>query len=99
MLMYLATGLRIQEIISLRGKDVHVDEDIDSCLPAKGTNYRSREVREPQVKDALLDYLSSAGRMNNLNTDAPSWTRQDRVRMLGEALTAHCFVKNLKKYA
>jgi integrase len=34
-----------------------------------------------------------------LKTDAPLWTRHDRARKPGEALTSHCFVKNLKKYA
>jgi site-specific recombinase XerD len=99
LLMYLATGLRRQEIISLRGKDVHLDETLILAYRAKGGDYRSREVREPQVKEALVDYLSSASRMHALKTDAPLWTRHDRAGKPGEALTSHCFVKNLKKYA
>lgn len=99
LLMYLATGLRRQEIISLRGKDVHADETLILAYRAKGGDYRSREVREPQVREALLEYLSSAGRMHVLKTDAPVWTRHDRAGKPGEALSSHCFVKNLKKYA
>ncbi|HYX72526.1 MAG TPA: site-specific integrase [Nitrososphaera sp.] len=99
LLMYLATGLRRQEIISLRGKDVHADETLILAYRAKGGDYRSREVREPQVKEALLDYLSSAGRLHALKTDAPLWTRHDRAGQPGEALSSHCLVKNLKKYA
>jgi site-specific recombinase XerD len=99
LLMYLATGLRRSEVISLRGKDVHLDERLILAYRAKGGDYRSREVTEPQVKEALLDYLSSAGRMHTLKTDAPLWTRHDRAGKPGEALTSHCFVKNLKKYA
>jgi len=99
LLMYLATGLRRQEIISLRGKDVHVDETLILAYRAKGGDYRSREVREPQVKEALLDYLTAAQRMHALKTDAPLWTRHDRGGQPGEALTPHCLVKNLKKYA
>lgn len=99
LLMYLATGLRRQEIISLRGKDVHLAETLILAYRAKGGDYRSREVREPQVKEALLDYLSSAGRMHALKTDAPLWTRHDRAGQPGETLSSHCFVKNLKKYA
>lgn len=99
LLMYLATGLRRNEVISLRGKDIHVDETLILAYRAKGGDYRSREVREPQVKDALLDYLSAAGRMHALKTDAPVWTRHDRAGKPGEALTSHCFVRNLKKYA
>jgi integrase len=99
LLMYLATGLRRSEAISLRGKDVHLDEALILAYRAKGGDYRSREVREPQVKEALLDYLMSAGRMHALKTDAPLWTRHDRAGQPGEALSSHCFVKNLKKYA
>ena len=99
LLLYLATGLRRQEAIGLRGKDVHVGETLVLEYRAKGGDYRSREVREPQVKEALLDYLSAAGRMHALKTDAPLWTRHDRAGSPGEALTSHCFVKNLKKYA
>lgn len=99
LLLFLATGLRRQEAISLRGKDVHPGETLVLAYRAKGGDYRSREVRESQVKDALLDYLTAAGRLHALKTDAPLWTRHDRAGKPGEALSSHCFVKNLKKYA
>ena len=99
LLLYLATGLRRQEAISLRGKDVHVGETLVLEYRAKGGDYRSREVREPQIMEALLDYLTAAGRLHALKTDAPLWTRHDRAGKPGEALSSHCFVKNLKKYA
>jgi integrase/recombinase XerD len=99
LLLYLATGLRRQEAIGLHGKDVHVGETLVLEYRAKGGDYRSREVREPQVKEALLDYLTTSDRLHALKTDAPLWTRHDRAGKPGEALTSHCFVKNLKKYA
>ncbi|HEX8720747.1 MAG TPA: tyrosine-type recombinase/integrase [Pyrinomonadaceae bacterium] len=99
LLLYLATGLRRREAVGLRGKDVHVGETLVLEYRAKGGDYRSREVREPQVCEALLEYLSAAGRLHVLKTDAPVWTRHDRAGKPGEALTSHCFVKNLKKYA
>jgi site-specific recombinase XerD len=99
LLLYLATGLRRQEAIGLRGKDVHVGETLVLEYRAKGGDYRSREVREQHVKEALLDYLNASGRLHALKTDAPLWTRHDRAGKPGEALTSHCFVKNLKKYA
>jgi integrase len=99
LLLYLATGLRRNEAIGLRGKDVHVGETLVLEYRAKGGDYRSREVREPQVKEALLDYLTASDRMHALKTDAPLWTRHDRAGSPGEALSSHCFVKNLKKYA
>jgi integrase len=91
--------LRRQEAITLRGKDVHVDETLVVEYRAKGGDYRGREVREPQVKEALMDYLASAKRLHALKTDAPLWTRHDRAGKPGEILSSHCFVKNLKKYA
>ena len=99
LLLYLATGLRRQEAISLRGKDVLVGETLVLEYRGKGGDYRSREVRERQVREALLDYLMASGRMHALKTDAPLWTRHDRAGKPGEALSSHCFVKNLKKYA
>ena len=99
LLLYLATGLRREEGISLRGKDAHPGETLVLEYRTKGGDYRSREVREPQVKEALLDYLTAAGRLHALKTDAPLWTRHDRAGRPGEALSSHCFVKNLKKYA
>jgi integrase len=99
LLLYLATGLRRQEAIGLHGKDIHVGESLVLEYRAKGGDYRSREVREPQVRDALMDYLNASGRLHALKTDAPLWTRHDRAGSPGEALTSHCFVKNLKKYA
>jgi site-specific recombinase XerD len=99
LLLYLATGLRRQEAIGLRGKDTHVGKTLVLEYRAKGGDYRSREVREPQVKEALLDYLTAADRLHALKTDAPLWTRHDRAGEPGEMLSSHCFVKNLKKYA
>ena len=99
LLLYLATGLRRREAISLRGKDVRVGETLVVEYRAKGGDYRSREVREPQVREALLDYLSASERLHALKTDAPLWTRHDRAGKPGESLSSHCFVKNLKKYA
>jgi integrase len=99
LLLFLATGLRRSEAIALRGKEVHPGETLVLEYRAKGGDYRSREVREPQVGEALLDYLNAAGRLHALKTDAPLWTRHDRAGKPGEALSSHCFVKNLKKYA
>jgi site-specific recombinase XerD len=99
LLLYLATGLRRREAIGLRGKDVHVGETLVLEYRAKGGDYRSREVREPQVREALIDYLTASGRLHTLKTDAPLWTRHDRAGRPGEALSSHCFVKNMKKYA
>lgn len=98
--MYMATGRRREEIISLRGRDVRLaGEGLEVGGRMKGGRYRTMMVEDPEVKAALLDYLSEARRLHVLKTDAPLWTRHDHHRFAGEALTSHAFVKNLKRYA
>jgi integrase len=99
LLLFVATEMRRTEILSLRGRDLQLDDGLVLTSRVKGGNYAGREVADPQVKRALLDYLSSAGRLHVLKADAPVWTRHDRAGGPGEALSSHCHVKNLKKYA
>ncbi|HEX8142044.1 MAG TPA: site-specific integrase [Pyrinomonadaceae bacterium] len=100
LLFYLTTGMRRQEVISLRGGSVKIDDDsITLTGKVKGGDYVGREVRDPLLKEALLDYLSSSGRLNALKRDSPLWTRHDRAGKPGAALSSHAFAKNLKRYA
>ena len=100
LLMYTSTGLRREEVIDLRGRDVQLTEEgLVIGGRVKGGRYRAREVRDPEAKAALLDYLTAAGRLHVLRTDAPVWTRHDHPRMAGESLTSHAFARNLKLYA
>jgi site-specific recombinase XerD len=100
LLLYTSTGLRREEVISLRGRDVTVgDGGLVIGGMVKGGRYRAREVSDPEVRAALLEYLSAAKRLHVLKTDAPLWTRHDSPRLAGEALTSHAFVRNLKLYA
>ncbi|MCA1613358.1 MAG: tyrosine-type recombinase/integrase [Acidobacteria bacterium] len=100
LLMYTSTGLRREEVMGLRGRDVQVTEEglvIGGRI--KGGRYRAREVRDPETKAALLDYLTAAGRLHVLKTDAPVWTRHDNPKFAGDPLTSHAFARNLKLYA
>jgi integrase len=97
--LYIATGWRREEIISLRGSDVRVTDRLIVSGRAKGGHYHAKEVRDPEVKGALLNYLAAAGRLHALKTDAPLWTRHDNQKLTGEQLTSHAFVRNLKLYA
>jgi integrase len=97
--LYVATGWRREEVISLRGSDVRVAVGLIVSGRAKGGHYHAKEVRDAEVKDALLDYLAAADRMHALKTDAPLWTRHDNPKLAGEQLTSHAFVRNLKLYA
>ncbi|MDQ3684790.1 MAG: tyrosine-type recombinase/integrase [Acidobacteriota bacterium] len=98
--MYMATGRRREEIISLRGRDVRLIEDgLEVGGRVKGGRYRTMKVEDPEVKVALIDYLTVAKRLHVLKTDAPLWTRHDHPKFAGEPLTSYAFVKNLKRYA
>ncbi len=100
LLLYMATGMRRAEIISLSGKDLRLDETLVITGKVKGGSYRGREVDDPEVKAAVLDYLRTAGRLHALKTDAPLWTRHDRAgHPPGAPLSSHSFVKRLKRYA
>jgi integrase len=97
--LYVATGWRREEVISLRGSDVRVADGLIVSGRSKGGHYRAKEVRDPEVKDTLLDYLSAARRPHALKSDTPLWTRHDNPKLSGEQLTSHAFVRNLKVYA
>lgn len=99
LLLFMATGMRRAEILGLRGRDLRLNDGLVITSRVKGGNYAGREVADPRVRRALVDYLTSAGRLHVLKTDAPVWTRHDRGGGPGEALSSHCYVKNLKKYA
>jgi integrase len=100
LLFYLTTGMRRQEVISLRGGNIKFNDDsITLTGKVKGGDYVGREIRDPLLKEALLDYLSSSARLNALKTDSPLWTRHDRAGKSGASLSSHAFVKNLKLYA
>ncbi len=100
LLFYLTTGMRRQEVIGLRGKQVEIgDECVTVTGKVKGGDYVGREVRDPHLRAALLEYLYSCNRIDVFKTDSPLWTRHDRAGKPGAALTSHAFVKNLKRYA
>jgi integrase/recombinase XerD len=99
LLFFMATGMRRTEILSLRGRDIKVDDSLILTNRVKGGTYIGREISDPAVKDALLDYLTAARRLTVFHTDAPVWTRHDYAGRPGAALSSHCFVKNMKRYA
>jgi site-specific recombinase XerD len=100
LLLFVTTGMRRQEVISLRGSDVEPrKEDLLLRCRVKGGDYVARSVEEPAVREALFDYLRSCERMNALASERPLWTRHDRAGRPGAPLTSHAFAKNLKKYA
>jgi integrase len=100
LLLYVLTGMRRQEIISLRGRDVELcDDALIISGRVKGGDYVGREVRDPVVRSALLDYLRASGRPDVLGSERPLWTRHDRAGKPGAPLTSHAFALNMKAYA
>lgn len=100
LLLYVLTGMRRQELISLRGRDVELRDDILIINgKVKGGDYVGREVRETVVRVALLDYLKAADRPDVLGGERPLWTRHDRAGKPGAPLTSHAFALNMKGYA
>jgi integrase len=100
LLFYVITGMRRQEVIGLRGRNLKMaDDSLVITSKVKGGDYVGREVRDESLRAALLDYLSACNRMIVLKTDGPLWTRHDRAGKPGAGLSSHSFVKNLKQYA
>ncbi len=100
LLFYLLTGLRRNEVIGLRGKDLERKEDkLIIGYKRKGGKFVGREVSDPILLEALEDYLRSAGRMELMKTGGPLWTRHDRAGRPGAELSSRSFANNLKKYA
>lgn len=99
LLFYLLTGLRRNEVISLRGKDLQrKDDKLIIGYKRKGGKFVGREVSDPTLLEALEDYLKSAKRMEVLRTGGPLWTRHDRAGRSGAQLSSRSFSNNLKKY-
>ena len=100
LLFLLLTGMRRSEVIGLRGGDLERAEDMLIVRnKVKGGDYAGREVRDPQVREALHNYLECCGRTKDLDNNGPLWTRHDRAGIPGAQLTSHAFSHNLKRYA
>lgn len=100
LLLYFLTGLRRNELISLRGTDVELKEGgLILKYRRKGGKYGAREVLDAAAARALVEYLRASDRMNVQESNRPLWTRHDRAGCAGAPLSSHSFVKNLKAYA
>lgn len=92
LLFFFLTGLRRNEVISLRGKDLEQRDGrlvIKYCR--KGGKFTASEVGDPSVYEALAEYLAAAERDNVVGTERPSWTRHDRAGKPGAPLSSRSF--------
>lgn len=100
LLFYFITGLRRNEVISLRGKDLDYREGkLVIKYRRKGGKFVGREVEDSSVYEALMEYLSATRRESVLGTERPLWTRHDRAGKPGAQLSSRSFAENLKVYA
>lgn len=99
LVFFLLTGLRRSEVIQLRGKNLeYKDGRFIIRYRRKGGKYVGREVSDPMVYDALIDYLKASGRTDVLKSGRPLWTRHDRAGRPGAPLSSRAFANNLKEY-
>jgi site-specific recombinase XerD len=100
LLFFFLTGLRRNEVISLRGRDLEQkDGKLVIKYRRKGGKFVGREVEDASIYEALADYLITARRQNALGSERPLWTRHDRAGKPGAPLSSRSFVENLKIYA
>lgn len=100
LLFYFITGMRRREVIQLTWGDVKINDIITLTTKVKGGEYLNREVSDPSVKAALLDYLTSSDRLTEMAPNSPLWTAHDRTGLFtGKPLTGHALAHNLKRYA
>ncbi len=101
--MYIVTGRRREEIISLVGDNIIPTEDRFIIRnKVKGGNYLTFEMNDPIAQNALFTYLEATNRgVEIFETNEPLWLRHSNGgRNLEKiALTSHGFSKNIKKYA
>jgi integrase len=99
LLFYLLTGLRRNEVMVLRGKDLQSnDGQMIIRYRRKGGKFVAREIADASLWAALDDYLRSAKRLEVLRTDGPLWTRHDRAGRPGAQMNSRSFANNLKAY-
>ena len=93
------TGRRRSEVIGLRWGDLRINDVMEISYRVKGSTIETRLVREPAIRDSMLQYLNASGRLKNIKPENPLWTRHDRAGNPGKQISSHAFVKNLKRYA
>ncbi|MDQ3802625.1 MAG: tyrosine-type recombinase/integrase [Acidobacteriota bacterium] len=100
LLFFFLTGLRRNEVVSLRGKDLEQkDGRLIIKYRRKGGKFVGREVGDPSVYEALTEYFTAAARGGVPGSERPLWTRHDRAGKPGAPLSSRSFAENLKVYA
>lgn len=113
--LFMATGLRREEIINIGAGDVKIEDDaILLHTLVKGGTYEWRTVTDDEVKTALERYLRLTRRKSVIGSENRAlWIRFDRGAKIARAqhkeekpdysneprLSSHSFDKQIKRYA
>lgn len=104
LLFYILTGMSRTEVLRLRWKNVQIDPDA-LILNARGHSgiTRTRAVKDPSLRESLLDYLAASGRLDVIQADDPLWIRHDYGVKYNDGplqpLTVQAVDKAMRRYA
>ena len=99
LMWHLLTGHRRSEVARLTwGNLKHNNGTLQVTFLVKGGDYEKEEVSHT-CWDVLEDYLTEAGRYDDMTNDTPLWVGHGRNSDGVSPLSSHAFVKNFKKYA
>ena len=97
------TGLRREEVISLRWDDItwHDAETISFRTTLKGGEKLTQQLAEPTTINALSDYLEASNRRQGMKSNSPLWvsSAKGKTCINPQALTARAFDYAMKKVA
>lgn len=98
LLLYFTTGMRREEVASLRWKDVRLTRDsIEFTGRIKGGQRITRQVNDPKVVGAIYAYLKASKRTPT--RDSPLWARHNRGEHRAEQpVNSRSVSDNLKRY-
>jgi len=80
LLFYALTGMRRREIIQLQWGDLELGPPLVLTTQVKGGTYRTKEIADPSVRTALLNYLAASNRLAMMTPESPLWIAHDPAR-------------------
>lgn len=101
--LFVVTGKRREEILSLKGKSIQIKNDrFFIRTKVKGGYFVSFEMDDPIAQDALFNYLEATDRGADIfGQNEPLWLRHSTggKNLAKVKLTSHGFAKRMKQYA
>ncbi|HRH43802.1 MAG TPA: tyrosine-type recombinase/integrase, partial [Pyrinomonadaceae bacterium] len=101
--LFVVTGKRREEILSLQGKSIQIKSGrFFVKTKVKGGYFVNFEMNDPIAQDSLLNYLEATGRSEEIfGKNEALWLRHSTggKNLEKVKLTSHGFAKRMKKYA